>query len=117
MQIVYQTIDGAYFGEQENAQKHEENVLKCVRMWDWYNRPTTDTSQARVVHLVGDHAGAYFKAMVQVNPSECEEIDSSIIDDEDIGWFYWDECAETYRFIDEDIVNTIVAAKSARQEN
>jgi hypothetical protein len=119
MKVVYQTVDGHCFDERECAQEHEDRVLKHVRMWNWEKKPTTDTSQARVVYLVGEHAGAYFKAMIQANPNECGAADSCFdtIDDEDNGWFYWDEYAETYRFIDDDIVDTFIIAKSAEQEN
>ena len=112
MKTVYETLDGKVFHDAHEAEKHENEILSCVNMWNWEKERTTDTSQARVVHLVGDDAGAYFKAMMRANPKEdwgdCD-IDSWF-DDEDTGWFYWDEYAETYRHIDSQIVDLLIRA-------
>jgi len=81
-------------------------------MWGWDKEPTTDTSKARVILLTGDGAGAYFKAMMRTNPDEnWDERDyDTWFDDEDTGWFYWDEYAETYRYIDSEIVDLLIRA-------
>lgn len=114
MKTVYETLDGEIFHDAHEAEKHEEEVLSCVTMWNWQNERTTDTSQARVVLLTGDNAGAYFKAMMRANPDECwDDCDiDSWFDDADRGWFYWDECSVTYRYIDSGIVELLIHANN-----
>ena len=110
MQTVYRTLDGAIFFEAPEAEKHEQKLLAKVKMWNWSNDPTTDTAQARVVHLIGEGAGAAFKAMVEANDDEQFVISNEHIDDEDTGWFYWDEYGETYRYIDSEVIDCFIAA-------
>ena len=112
MKTVYETLDGKHFGEIADAEKHEAQLLKQVKMWDWAKEPTTNTAQARVVHLMGESAGAAFKTMVQANSEETVSIEQmdEWFDDEDTGWFYWDEYTEIYRYIDSEIVDVIIAA-------
>ena len=110
MQTVYRTLDGKIFFEAHEAEKHEQKLLEKVKMWDWNKNPTTDTTQARVVHLIGEQAGAAFKAMVEANEEEQFIISDEHIDDEDTGWFYWDEYGEAYRYIDTEIIDCFIAA-------
>ncbi len=110
METVYRTLDGKIFTEAADAEQHEQEILEKVKMWDWNENPTTDTSHARVIHLVEPGSGAIFKAMVAANSEEYDLIADDIMDDEDYGWFYWDEYDERYRYIDKEIVDILIAA-------
>ena len=111
MQTVYGTIDGKVFNEISDAAKHEQAVLAQVKMWDWENDRTIDTSNARVVHLIGNGAGKMFKDMIASNPNDWQNAAvGDTIEDDDNGWFYWDEYNDTYRYIDSEIVDCLIAA-------
>lgn len=110
MEIMYKTLDGKIFHEEAEAKAHEQEILEQVKMWDFNDNPTTRTDFARIVHLIGEGAGAIFKAMVATNPEECVDIPDDIIDDEDHGWFYWDEYEDRYRHIDSAVVDALIAA-------
>lgn len=112
MRTVYETLDGKVFRDAHEAEIHENEILSCVNMWNWQKERTTDTAQARVVLLTGDGAGAYFKAMMRANPDENwdDHLYDIWFDDEDTGWFYWDEYAEAYRYIDFEIVDLLIHA-------
>ena len=110
MKTVYQTLDGKTFSELADAEQHEAQLLSQVSMWNWDKDRTTDTSMACVLHLTGDNAGAIFRAMQQANPMDYTLTSEEEIDDEDNGWFYWDEYSERYRYLDHDIIDVLIAA-------
>lgn len=110
METVYRTLDGKIFSQSADAAMHEEKILAQVKMWNWDGDPITDTSQAIVVHLIGNQAGAIFKDMIAANEFETDGISDSVIDDEDTGWFYWNEYQECYCYIDEGIIDILIAA-------
>lgn len=111
MKTIYETLDGNVFTELADAEKHEQDLLSKVKMWDANSLSTTDTSHAMVVHLAGEYAGAIFKSMILANPAE--HVDDDLldcwVDDEDTGWFFWDEYAESYRYIPDHAITTIAA--------
>ena len=110
MRTIYETLDGKTFGDIADAEKHERALLEQVQMWDWNKNRTENTAQARLIHLTGDRAGEKLRDMMEHNPDEYEIVSPDVIDDEDCGWFYWDEYAETYRYIDSDIIDLLIAA-------
>ena len=110
MKQLWQTLDGETFTDSLAAEKHERQILSQVKMWDWENNPTTNTETARLVHLSGEGAGAIFAAMIDANEQEYEPLNKDHIDVDDTGWFYWDEFDGHYRYIDDSIVNLIIAA-------
>lgn len=110
MKTVYQTLDGEIYEELADATAHEEQVKAQVVMWNWNKERTTNTACARLIHLTGDNAGALLRKMQKANPEEYLVTPEEEIDDEDNGWFYYDEYAEQYRYIDPDIINLIIAA-------
>ena len=72
---------------------------------------TDDTCDAFVVHLTNEDAAGRFLAMIQSNPNESQDAaDKCGVFEDDWGWYYWDEFEEHYRWIDEDIVNALIAA-------
>ena len=110
MKTVYQTLDGEIYAELADATAHEEQVKEQVSMWDWEKNRTINTAQARLIHLTGDNAGALLRKMQKANPEEYSITPEDEIDDEDNGWFYYDEYAEQYRYIDPDIIDLLIAA-------
>lgn len=110
MQQIWQTLDGETFTDSFEAEKHERQILSQVKMWDWDKESTTDTSRARLVYLSGDKAGAIFAAMIDANDKEYAPLNTDQIDTDDTGWFYWDDFEDCYRYIDDSIVNILIAA-------
>lgn len=110
MKTVYQTLDGKTFGELADAQEHESQILEQVAMWDWEKNRTVNTAQARLIHLTGDNAGALLRKMQENNPEEYSITPEEEIDDEDNGWFYYDEYAERYCYLDSELIDLIIAA-------
>ena len=110
LKTVYQTLDGEIYAELADATAHEEQVKEQVSMWDWEKNRTINTAQARLIHLTGDNAGALLRKMQKANPEEYSITPEDEIDDEDNGWFYYDEYAEQYRYIDPDIIDLLIAA-------
>ena len=111
MKQVWKTLDGELFEDSLDAQRHEEEIKQQVRMWNRKHDKTEDTTEAIVVHLSGKTAAKIFLAMIDENPDEMGDASESCgIQEEDDGWFYWDDCAEHYRWIDDDIVDIFIAA-------
>jgi hypothetical protein len=110
MRTLYETLDGTTFGDITDAEKHERALLEQVQMWDWNKNRTENTAQARLIRLTGEGAGAMLRAMMANNPDEYETLSPDQIDDNDNGWFYWDEYGEQYRYIDSEIIDLIIAA-------
>ena len=79
-------------------------------MWDWNKNRTTDTSRALLIHLTGPDAGAVLRAMQKANPEEYAITPEEEIDDDDNGWFYYDEYAERYCYLDSELIDLIIAA-------
>ena len=101
MKQVWQTIDGALFGDATDAEKHEREIRDRCRMWEKDGTPTDIALNAFIVHLIGDNAGQIFLDIAKAQDSEdyCEGIEPDIS-----GWFLWDEGYETYRWIDPDTI-------------
>lgn len=110
MKTVYKTLDGEIFEELADATAHEEQLKEQVVMWDWNKERTTNTAYARLIHLTGDNAGAVLRAMQKANPDEYNITPEDEIDDEDNGWFYYDEYAERYCYLDSELIDLIIAA-------
>lgn len=109
METVYKTLDGKLFKQSADAAMHEKKILEQVKMWNWNEEPTTDTAQARVVHLIGENAGGIFTDMIAAN--EYDQVETgNMFDVGDTGWYFWDEYEETYRYIDSAIVDILIAA-------
>jgi len=111
MKTRYQTLDGEMFDEAADAGIHEEVILSYVQMWDRQGNITFDTNTAVLLHLSENVlAGKIFKKMVEANEIDVlgEDIEH-MFNDEDSGWFYWDEYTETYRYLDISIVNIIAS--------
>lgn len=96
MKQVWQTLDGRMFGDATDAEKHEREILNCVKMFDPDGNPTTDTTQAVAVCLTDIHSADIFIDMVKHN--EFDGIHRGIFS-EDIGVFFWDDYESKYRFI------------------
>ena len=110
MKTIYETLDGSHFTDALDAEKHEKEILQQVKMWDRTKAPTNDTRNAYVINLIGKSAAKIFLNMVNNNPYEIADSGSCGIEEEDTGWFYWDDGTERYRWIDEDVINVLIAA-------
>lgn len=107
MITLYKTMDGKMFRDPFEAQKHEGKIDATVRMWDWQNHPTTDANTARVVYLKGEKAAQCFISMCEDGGGQVPE--TYEIGEGDEGWYYWDEGAEQYHWLDPDIIKCLIA--------
>lgn len=111
MQTVYRTLDGQIFTEPADAEKHERFINGIVKMYNRRGDRAYDTSMCVVVQLIGPEAAGVFRKMIESNPEDyiLEDFECQICE-EDTGFFYWDDMAERFRWIDDDIVNALIAA-------
>lgn len=105
MKQVWKTIDGEIFADALDAEKHENDIMASVEMWDKDGNRTTETDAAMVVHLVDSTSYDTFIAL-------CKEQEGLVPTDkemcsEDIGWWIWSCIAETYFPLDPDEMSLI----------
>lgn len=101
MKKVWQTIDGALFGDATDAEKHEREVRDRCRMWDGEGNPTEDVMNAIILHLKGEMAGAVF---IDIAKAQGAQDFLGGIDEDISGWFMWDESREEYILVDTDLL-------------
>lgn len=111
MKQAWVTADGQVFFEATDAQRHEAEVLQQVEMWDRKGVRTDDSLNGMIVHLTTPKAAEIFFNIINSNPEEITDPDSCGIAEEDVGWFYWDDTDECYHYMDDDILNLLIAAK------
>lgn len=102
MEIVYRAFDGTEFRTKDACAQYERNSigLKGIRMWDFSGKPTEETNNAYFLHL--DDEEEYAKVFIAM--SENDDGCHDGIEDDDIGWYYWDEYNERYVFMERDII-------------
>lgn len=113
MEIIYRTIDGKEFDNEDDAWHHESTLTNNVIMLNRNNEVVQDTSCAFLVWLKDVNANLAFHAMAERQG----DLDvSSIAKGEDYGLFYWDEGLEQYRWIDTDIIDGLIKIKGIIEE-
>lgn len=121
MTTVYRAFDGTEFTSEKEclayeAKAREEALKEGVNYLSMYNRNgerVTDPDAAYVVHIVCsaenyddlEKGACYFIQLCKER-----EIAYDGITEEEYGWFYWNECCESYCWMDEDLVGAIYNA-------
>ena len=113
MQIVYKTIDGRIYENENDAREHEAKIYNGVIMLNRENKRVYETSRAFLVWLKDENANLAFHAMAR---GEGDDAVKSITEGEDYGLFYWDEGLEEYRWIDPDMAEGILAIRDLMKE-
>lgn len=107
MEQVWKTIDGALFKEAADAQMHEKEVLSNIYMFDAKGVRTESVNYACTVFLPNDSSAAIFQSLLAENGEDPETYQQ--VEEEDTGWYYWDDCEEIWRFISRDAVRAFAA--------
>ena len=113
MQIVYKTIDGRIYENENDAREHEAQIYNGVIMLNRENKRVYETSRAFLVWLKDENANLAFHAMAR---AEGDDAVKSITEGEDWGLYYWDEGLEEYRWIDPDMAEGILAIRDLMKE-
>lgn len=114
MKQVWKTVDGRIFSEAADAEMHEQEIRKQVKMWNWSNKRTDDTAEARIVFLCSEEAAEIWNTMAAENPAEATEREFT---EGDSGWYYWDEYSDGYHYIDPELVAALQNAICENSEN
>lgn len=121
MTTVYFAFDGTEFRdknecldyEKELREKYSYEGKNYLMMYNRRGVLTEDPDEAYVVHIMTsadsfddlEKGACYF---IQL----CKDYDASYegIDEESFGWYYWNECSDSYLWMDDDLVGTIYSA-------
>ena len=101
MEIIYRAFDGTEFDNEADCCHHEHTINEGVKMWNREGKEITngDTRPGFVVYLANVEANLAFHRMAEA----CGDEDvQSIVKGEDYGLYYWDECVNEYRWVDEE---------------
>lgn len=107
MEQVWRTVDGSFFKEAADAQKHEKEVLSNINMYDLEGKRTESTDHAYAVFLPNDNSATIFRSLLAANSEDPATYDR--VEEEDTGWYYWDDCEEIWRFISRNAVRAFAA--------
>lgn len=95
MRQVWQAIDGQVFTDSFDAQKHENEILQGITMWDWDGEQVNECATAMIVRLVGEEAASNFKKCNAADEDSVPVSDKEISNGDEGIWF-WDEYSERY---------------------
>lgn len=102
MRIVYVAFDGKQFDREEECREYEETLKSTFVMWTREALLVTNPDYATFVLLKTEGAGAAF-----IKVCEAQGTDSAGIQEGDIGFFYWDEWNEEYRYLEKPLLDAI----------
>ena len=104
MKVVFKADDGTVFNSAEECVKYEAELTNKAKEWEgwnWSGESTDITVNAVVVSLPTAKSAAQFLAKADLDDDERVE---GIYNDSR-GWYYYDEGAEKYLPINEEIIN------------
>ena len=96
MGIVYTTIDGMTFGNQDDAEAHDRFVAENIIMVDYYGSLTMNVDTAYGIYLNSSEAAKVLMQIAKVQEDSC----LSGIDEDSCGMYVWDEHNYCYVPID-----------------
>ena len=105
MEVIYRAFDGTEFRDAAACVAYEQNHK--VHAWDRQGRECNSANEAVVVHLEDSQTTKGFLQMCINEDVTCEGID-----DEDWGWFYWDDFNNKWRYIENEVVSAFKVALS-----
>ena len=80
-----------------------------IVMLDCNGRPVTKTDSAAFVWLKDEHSAALFHSLAM---DIGDLVAASTIQEEECGYFFWDECKEKYQYISEGSIDGLVALRN-----
>ena len=102
MRIAYIAFDGKEFDKEEVCREYEETLKSTYMMWDRKGLETDNPDHAIFLLLKTEGAGAAFTKACEVQGTLSEGIQKG-----DIGFFYWDEWDEEYRYLEKSLLDAI----------
>ena len=102
MRIAYIAFDGKEFTKEEDCREYEERLRSTYMMWDRKGNETDNPDHAMFLLLKTEGAGAAFTKACEANGTY-----SSGVQEGDIGFFYWDEWNEEYRYLEAPVLEAI----------
>lgn len=107
MKIIYRTFDGKEFDNEADACYHESVIRDDIKMWTREGQPATQTIDAFVLYLENEDANKGFFALAR---EQKDTLIRGLEEGEDYGLFYWDDCIESYHWIDEEELSVLMVA-------
>lgn len=107
MEIIYRTFDGKEFDNEADACYHESVIRDGIKMWSREGALTNKTIDAFVLYLKNEDANKGFFALAREQRDACIK---GLEEGEDYGLFYWDECTESYHWLDEEELSVLMIA-------
>ena len=102
MRIAYIAFDGKEFNREEDCREYEERLRDTFVMWDRKGLETDNPDHAMFLLLKTEGSAKVFigccEAQCTLNTGIC---------DGDIGFFYWDEWDEEYRYLEKPMLDAI----------
>ena len=114
MEIIYRTIDGKMFTNEEDARAHEASLIPP--MWDACGRRVEKTCGAWMLYAKDEEVPKQFIALAKIQGDE----DIAFIDDAEYlsrGFYIWDEVEMAYRYLSKNDAKHIADIYMALVEN
>lgn len=102
MRIAYIAFDGKEFNREEDCRAYEDSLKRTFTMWDRKGVETDNPDHAMFVLLKSEGAGAAF-----TKACDAQGTYSAGIQEGDIGFFYWDEWNDEYRYLEKPLLDAI----------
>lgn len=103
MKIIYEAFDGTQFDNEPECLDYEKVKGKAdIVMLDCNGNPVKKTDSAAFVWLRDEHSAALFHSLAR----DCGDlVAASTIQEEECGFFFWDECNERYQYVSEEVIS------------
>ena len=114
MEIIYRTIDGKLFTNEEEARAHEESLIPP--MWDGCGRRVEKTCAAWILYAKDEETLRQFITLAKNQGDE----DIAFIDDVEYlscGFYIWDDAELAYRYLSKTDAKHIANIYTALVEN
>lgn len=105
MEVVYRAIDGKEFDNEADCCYHEHVLKEGIIMMRRDGKITNQTDEGFLVWLRDESANLVFHSMAE---EQGDKQVTSIVKGEDYGLFLWDDCVESYRWIDAEELERLV---------
>jgi hypothetical protein len=103
MKVIYEAFDGTQFDNEPECLDYERVKGKAdIVMLDCNGNSAKQTASAAFVWLRDEHSAALFHSLAR----DCGDlVAASTIQEEECGFFFWDEYNERYQYVPEDVIN------------
>ena len=110
MKVIYEAFDGTKFDNESECLAYEATKGKAdIVMLDCDGNPVTKTDSAAFVWLKDEHSAALFHSLAR---DIGDLVAASTIQEEEYGYFFWDECRERYQYISDSTINGLITLRS-----